>query len=189
MATAFTEHTTMTNHYTAPAKALHWLMAIMLGGLLGLGFYMSDLPLSPEKIQLFSWHKWAGVTVFALVWLRLLWRLAHRPPAYPASMTALQKAAAHGGHLALYLLMLAIPVSGWLMSSAKGVQTVWFGVVPLPDLLSRDKALGHQLEELHSALAVGLMALAGVHIAAAIYHYRVLKDDILQRMLPARRGH
>jgi len=172
-------------HYTAPAKALHWLMALMLGGLLGLGFYMADLPLSPQKIQLFSWHKWAGVTVFGLVWLRLFWRLVHRPPAYPASMKALQQAAARSGHIALYVLMLAIPLSGWLMSSAKGVQTVWFGVLPLPDLLSRDKALGHQLESLHRVLAVVLMVLVAVHIAAALYHYRVLKDDILQRMLPA----
>ena len=72
------------------------------------------------------------------------------------------------------------------MSSAKGVQTVWFGVLPLPDLVARDKALGHQLEELHSALAVGLMALVGVHVAAAVYHYRVLKDDVLQRMMPSK---
>ena len=107
-------------------------------------------------------------------------------PAYPSSMTRLQQAAAHTGHFALYALMLTIPLSGWLMSSAKGVQTVWFGLLPLPDLLSRDKALGHQLEDLHSALAVGLMVLVGVHIAAAVYHYRVLQDDILQRMLPAK---
>jgi cytochrome b561 len=179
----------MNTHYTAPAKVLHWLMAILIGGLLGLGFYMADLPLSPEKIQLFSWHKWAGVTVFMLVWVRLFWRLVYRPPAYPDSMTALRKAVAHAGHFALYALMIAIPISGWLMSSAKGVQTVWFGVLPLPDLLSRDKALGHQLEELHSALAVGLMALVAIHVAAAVYHYRVLKDDILQRMLPAKASH
>lgn len=179
----------MTTHYTAPAKVLHWLMAILIGGLLGLGFYMADLPLSPEKIQLFSWHKWAGVTLFALVWLRLFWRLVHRPPAYPASMTRWQQAAAHSGHFALYALMLAIPLSGWLMSSAKGVQTVWFGVLPLPDLLSRDKALGQQLEDLHGALAVGLLVLVGVHIAAALYHYRILRDDILQRMLPAKSAH
>jgi len=175
----------MTSHYTATAKALHWLMALMIGGLLGLGFYMADLPLSPQKIQLFSWHKWAGVTVFALVWLRLLWRMVFRPPAYPQSMTALQQAAAHGSHFALYALMLAIPLSGWIMSSAKGVQTVWFGVLPLPDLIARDKALGHQLEALHSALAIGLIVLVSVHFAAALYHYRVLKDDVLQRMLPA----
>lgn len=175
----------MTSHYTATAKALHWLMALMIGGLLGLGFYMADLPLSPQKIQLLSWHKWAGVTVFALVWLRLLWRMVFRPPAYPQSMTALQQAAAHGSHFALYALMLAIPLSGWVMSSAKGVQTVWFGVLPLPDLIARDKALGHQLEALHGALAIGLIVLVSVHFAAALYHYRGLKDDVLQRMLPA----
>ena len=178
----------MTTRYTSTAKALHWLMALMIGGLVGLGFYMADLPLSPQKIQLFSWHKWAGVTVFGLVWLRLVWRMVFHPPAYPQSMAAVQQAVAHGGHFALYALMLAIPLSGWLMSSAKGVQTVWFGILPLPDLLARDKALGHQLEELHSALAIGLIALVAVHIAAALYHYRVLKDDILQRMLPGKAG-
>jgi len=186
MATAFTDSTLMNTYYTATAKGLHWLMALMLFGLLALGFYMSDLPLSPEKLQYYSWHKWGGITVFMLVWLRLAWRVTHRPPAYPLSMSAPQQLLAHGGHLALYGLMLIVPLSGWLMSSAKGVQTVWFGVLPLPDLLSRDKALGHQLEDLHSALAVGLMVLVGVHIAAALYHYRVLKDDILQRMLPVK---
>jgi cytochrome b561 len=174
----------MTTGYSAPAKVLHWLMALLIACLLALGFYMVELPLSPQKIQFFSYHKWAGVTVFFLVWLRLFWRLTHRPPSYPASMTALQRSAAYSGHFALYALMLAMPLSGWLMSSAKGVQTVWFGLLPLPDLLSRDKALGSQLEVLHGALAVGLVVLAGVHIAAALYHYRVLKDDILQRMLP-----
>ena len=72
--------------YTKTAKALHWLMAAMLFGLLALGFYMHDLPLSPEKLKLYSWHKWAGVTAFLLVAFRLFWRLAHRPPVLPASM-------------------------------------------------------------------------------------------------------
>ena len=175
----------MTTGYSAPAKVLHWLMALLIACLLALGFDMVDLPLSPQKIQFFSYHKWAGVTVFFLVWLRMFWRLTHRPPSYPASMTALQRSAAYSGHFALYALMLAMPLSGWLMSSAKGVQTVWFGLLPLPDLLSRDKALGSQLEVLHGAFAMGLVVLAGVHIAAALYHYFVRKDDILQRMLPA----
>ena len=76
----------MSAHYTATAKLIHWLMAALLFGLLGIGFYMHDLPLSPEKLQLYSWHKWAGVTAFLLVAFRLFWRLAHRPPALPASM-------------------------------------------------------------------------------------------------------
>ena len=176
----------MTTHYTTTAKGLHWLMALLIFGLLALGFYMADLPLSPEKLQFYSWHKWAGVSVFVLVWLRLFWRLTHRPPAFAASLSATQQTLAHLGHLALYLLMIAIPVSGWLMSSAKGVQTVWVGVLPLPDLLGRDKALGKQLEELHSALNIGLLVLIGGHVAAALFHHLVHKDDTLRRMLPAR---
>ena len=176
----------MNTHYTVTAKGLHWLMALLIIGLLALGFYMSDLPLSPEKLQFYSWHKWAGVTVFALVWLRLLWRVTHRPPAYPISMSGLQQALAHTGHLVLYVLMIVIPLSGWLMSSAKGVQTVWFGVLPLPDLIGRDKELGKQLAELHSALNIGLLLLIGGHAAAALFHHLVHKDDILRRMLPAR---
>ena len=176
----------MNTHYTATAKGLHWLMALLIFGLLALGFYMQDLPLSPEKLQFYSWHKWAGVTVFALVWLRLLWRVTHRPPAYPISMSGLQQALAHTGHLVLYVLMIVIPLSGWLMSSAKGVPTVWFGVLPLPDLIGRDKELGKQLAELHSALNIGFLVLIGGHAAAALFHHLVHKDDTLRRMLPAR---
>jgi len=73
----------MNTTYTPIAKGLHWLMAVLILGLLALGLYMSDLPLSPQKLQLYSWHKWAGVTVFLLVWLRLAWRVTHRPPALP----------------------------------------------------------------------------------------------------------
>ena len=176
----------MNTNYTSAAKGLHWLMALMIFGLLAMGFYMSDLPFSPEKLQFYSWHKWAGVTVFMLVWLRLVWRFTHRPPAYPLSMSRLQQVLAHGGHLLLYGLMIIIPLSGWLMSSAKGVQTVWFGVLPLPDLLAKDKALGKQLEELHSALNIGLLVLLDGHAAAALFHHWVHKDDVLRRMLPAR---
>ena len=157
----------MTIHYTRTAKSLHWAMAILLFGLLALGFYMKDLPLSPEKLQLYSWHKWAGVTAFLLVLVRLAWRVAHRPPALPASMPKLMQLAAHAGHLALYLLMLAIPLSGWLMSSAKGFQTVWFGILPIPDLLEKNKELGAQLAEVHEALAILLILTLLAHIGAA----------------------
>jgi cytochrome b561 len=171
-------------HYTKTAKALHWLMAILFFGLLALGFYMHDLPLSPEKLKLYSWHKWAGVTAFMLVWLRLFWRVTHRPPALPANMPKTMQLAAHAGHFMLYVLMIAIPLSGWLMSSAKGFQTVWFGVLPIPDLLDKNKETGDLLQTLHMGLNLLFVAVIAGHIGAALKHHFIDKDDILTRMLP-----
>ena len=138
--------------YTRTAKALHWVMSLVIFGLLILGFYMSDLPLSPEKLKLYSWHKWAGVSIFLLAIIRLGWRLTHKPPEMPTEMPHLQRKAAHLFHVALYVLLFIIPLSGWLMSSAKGYQTVWFGILPIPDLLPKDKVIGDILQELHEAL-------------------------------------
>lgn len=174
----------MNTHYTRTAKSLHWLMALIIIGLVPLGLYMHELPVSPRKLQLYSWHKWAGVTVFVLLLVRVAWRLTHQPPALPGQTTALQRLAAHAGHLGLYLLMLATPVSGWLMSSAKGYQTVWFGVLPIPDLVGKDKALGDALAELHEFLAWTLVVLIVVHVAAALKHHFIDRDDVLVRMLP-----
>ena len=174
----------MTASYTSTAKALHWLMAVLFFGLLALGFYMQDLPLSPEKLKLYSWHKWAGVTAFLLVWVRLFWRLTHRPPALPASMPRALQFAAHAGHFLLYALMFAIPLSGWLMSSAKGFQTVWFGVLPLPDLLEKNKELGDLLQQIHMLLNFCLAGLVIAHAGAAIKHHFSDRDDVLARMLP-----
>ena len=175
----------MNSQYTATAKSLHWLMALLLIGLLVLGFYMAGLPLSPDKLRLYSWHKWAGVTVFVLLGFRLLWRVTHRPPALPASMSAPMQLAAHAGHFVLYALMIAIPLSGWLMSSAKGIQTVYFGVLPIPDLLEKNKELGNLLQTVHMGLNLLFVAVIAGHIGAALKHHFIDRDDILKRMLPA----
>ncbi len=170
--------------YTSVAKLLHWIMALMIFGLIGLGLYMEGLPFSPDKLKYYSWHKWAGVTVFVLVLARLAWRARHRPPALPTTMSPLMRAAAHGGHAALYLLMVAIPLTGWLMSSAKGVPTVWFGVLPIPDLLDKNEDLGDLLQATHKYLNWVFIATLLAHIGAAFKHHLVDKDDILTRMLP-----
>ena len=174
------------NRYTRTAMVLHWLMAVLLIGLLALGFYMHDLPLSPEKLQLYSWHKWAGVTAFLLALVRLTWRMTHTPPALPDAMPRLMKIVAHAGHYTLYLLMIAIPLSGWLMSSAKGFQTVWFGVLPIPDLLEKNQELGGWLQQIHMLLNLLFMLTLLGHIGAGLKHHLIDKDDILTRMLPKR---
>lgn len=171
-------------HYTGFAIGLHWLIAIAIFATFTLGFYMVDLPFSPGKLQLFSWHKWAGVTIFLLALLRIVWRLAKGAPAAPAGMPGWQRLAAEWAHRLLYLLMIAIPLSGWLMSSAKGVQTVYFGVLPLPDLLPRDRELGDLLADMHAALNYLMAALVISHAAAALKHHFINRDEVLARMLP-----
>ncbi|OXR50022.1 cytochrome b [Pusillimonas sp. T2] len=175
----------MKQRYSRTAIFLHWLVALGLVGTFALGFYMEDLPLSPNKLKLYSWHKWAGMTLFAIIVVRVAWRLSHQPPELPASTGPLAKLAAHAGHLLLYVLMLLIPLSGWLMSSAQGFPVVWFGVVPLPDLIPKDKALGDVLQTVHVVLNYTLLASVIGHVVAALYHQHIKKDGLLSRMLPS----
>ncbi|WP_366910636.1 cytochrome b [Methylotenera sp.] len=175
------------NRYTLIAIGLHWLMALLIISLFAVGLYMHDLPLSPWKLKIFSWHKWAGVTAFLLVMIRLGWRFTHRPPPLPISMSKSVKLAAHIGHGLLYLLMIAIPLTGWLMSSAKGFQTVYFGLIPIPDLLAKNKELGSLLRDVHETLNFVLIAIVIGHAGAAFKHHFIDKDDVLTRILPKRK--
>jgi len=174
--------------YTRTAIALHWLLAVLIFGGFGLGLYMHDLPFSPQKLKLYSWHKWIGVSVFLLVLIRGVWRITHSPPPLPPGMPAWQRFAAHISHGGLYLLMFVIPLSGWLMSSASGFKVVYFGVIPLPDLLDKNKAVAEVLVEVHEILAFTLVALVVVHAAAAIKHQFIDHDGTLMRMFRVGRG-
>lgn len=173
---------TSIHRYSGPAVALHWLVALLIFVAFPLGVYMHELPLSPDRLRLYSYHKWIGISVLLLVGLRIVWRLTHTPPALPDSVVRWQRSASAVVHVALYVLIVAVPLSGWLMSSAKGFQTVWFGLLPLPDLVGKDKALGEQLTELHEFLNYTLLAFVVVHIAAAIRHHYVEPQPFLQRM-------
>jgi cytochrome b561 len=175
--------------YTSPAIVLHWLMALLIFVAFPLGLYMVELPLSPDKLKLYSYHKWIGVTLFMLVAIRLGWRLTHTPPPLPGSVATWQRRASAIVHGLLYLLMIAIPLSGWLMSSAKGLQTVWFGVLPLPDLIGKDKALGDLLAEVHTFLNFTLLALVILHVGAALQHHFIERLPFLQRMGLGRKEH
>lgn len=176
-----------TPRYGNVSIAFHWLIALMIAGAFGVGLYMTELPLSPDKLKIYSWHKWAGVTIFSLVVLRTLWRATHPAPAMPGSMSATQMKLAAAGHLLLYALMFAVPLTGWLMSSAKGYQTVWFGVLPIPDLVGKDKAMGDLLETVHRLLNYFMALVVLGHIGAALKHHFRDRDDVLLRMLPAKR--
>jgi cytochrome b561 len=180
------EHLRLTKTYTRTAIALHWAIALLIFATFPLGLYMTELALSPQKLKLYAYHKWIGVTVFLLAAVRLAWRATHPAPPLPASVPAWQRRASALVHVALYALMLAIPVSGWLMSSAKGVPTVWLGLVRLPDLVGRDDALGETLRLVHMGLNAALFALVLVHVAAALKHHLIDRDEVLQRMLPWR---
>jgi len=165
--------------------ALHWLLALMIVGSLGVGLYMTGLPFSPLRLQLYNWHKWAGVTILALSALRLLWRLTHRPPA-DAPMPRWQRRTAHAAHGALYLLFFAVPLAGWAYSSAAGFPVVLFGVLPLPDFVGADRELSEALKPLHRMLAYTLAAVVVLHVAGALKHHFIDRDGLLLRMMPAR---
>jgi cytochrome b561 len=171
--------------YHPVSIALHWLLALLILGSLALGPYMTDLPLSPRRLVLYNWHKWAGATILALSALRLLWRLTHRPP--PAlPVPAWQRRTAQAVHAALYLLFFAVPLAGWAYSSAAGFPLVVFGVLPLPDFVVADRELAEALKPVHKGLAYALAAAVAVHVAAALKHHFVDRDGLLARMLPSR---
>ena len=169
--------------YAPGSIALHWLLALLLPAAFVLGQYMTTLKLSPAKLQLYSIHKWIGVTAFALALVRIVWRITHPAPA-PVAMPRWQLFVAELTHRLLYVLMIAIPLTGWLMSSAKGFQTVYLGLLPIPDLLVKDAVLGDFLAGLHNSLNALLAALVLAHVGAALKHHFIDRDGLLHRMLP-----
>ncbi len=171
--------------YSRPAIALHWILAALIIGNLCFGLYMVGLPLSPQKLKYLSWHKWVGVTVLILSAARILWRLAHPAPALPASMKPWEVQLTGASHVLLYVLFFAAPITGWLFSSAAGIQTVYLGALPIPDLLAKDKALADVLRMAHRWINYTMAALIVLHAAAALKHYFVDRDEILARMIPS----
>jgi len=173
--------------YTAPAIALHWLLALLITVSFCVGLYMTGLETSPTKLKIYNWHKWAGIVILTLSAARLLWRLGHRPPA-ELPMPAWQRGASRATHWALYALFFAVPLAGWAYSSAAGFPVVVFGVLPLPDFVSPDKALAAVLRPLHRYLAYALATLVLLHIAGALKHHWIDRDGLLARMRWHRAG-
>lgn len=183
-----TKAATAGERYGGVAIALHWLTVLLITGSFTLGLSMVDLPLGRQKLQWYAWHKWIGVTVFLLTCARLAWRWRHPAPRPPAGMPPWQKRASALAHGALYTLLLAAPLSGWIYSSATGVQVVYLGLVPLPDLVPKDRVLASMLRTLHVTLNFTLLGLVCIHTAAALKHHFVDRDTVLTRMLPRSRS-
>ena len=175
-------------HWGGLAMGLHWTMALLIFGLFVLGWVAVSLPLSPLKLKLFFWHKSLGLLALSLVGLRVLWRLVDPPPRPVAGLAAWERGLARAGHLLLYLLMLLMPLSGWLINSAANFPFKPFGLFPLPDLVRPDKALQASVELVHLAGFWLLAGLLAVHIAAALRHHFVKRNPVLRRMLPGRLG-
>ena len=170
----------------APAKLFHWLMALLIFAQIALGLLAVSWRLSPTKLNLFFWHKSTGMLILALLALRLLWRLANRTPELPASMPGWERAAARLSHGLLYLLMIALPITGWIVNSASNIPFRIFWLVPLPAIVAPDQATADLAALVHRGLFVVLALVLVAHIGAALRHHFVKRNTVLIRMLPWR---
>lgn len=170
--------------WPALSKALHWLIAALILVMAWLGLTMGEMPNGPDKIATYALHKSIGLSILALVALRLLWRLYAGAPAPVAGTPRWQERIAGVTHVALYALLLVLPLSGWLLNSAAGFPLQWFGLFNLPALAGRDEALHALAEQAHELLFWVLAGLVVLHAAAALHHHLFLGDATLARMLP-----
>ena len=172
-----------------PARFFHWTVALLILVQIGLGFAAALWRLSPLKLELFVWHKSTGVLILVLMLVRLAWRLANRSPALPPQTPAWERYAAHASHAALYVLAIALPLSGWVINSAAGVPFSVFWLVPLPSIVAPDEHVEELAKLVHFSLLVALCLLVAVHIGAALRHHLIKRNDVLIRMLPGTWGH
>jgi cytochrome b561 len=173
--------------YGAVAIALHWLMAALLVALLAMGLYMVSLPdvgFDTRKIALILYHKQFGLLALALAALRLAWRVGNALPSLAETLPEWQKVIARLVHLCFYGLMLALPITGWLMSSAGGIPVSLFGLFDLPDLVAYDEFLFQAFIEIHRWLGYALVVCIAIHAGAALRHHFLFKDETLKKMWP-----
>lgn len=175
------------DRWGAFAQLLHWTIAILIISLVIVGLAMDEMRNSPTKLQVYALHKSVGLTVLVLVIARLLWRLVDRRPPYPAGMPAWQRWLASLTHGLLYVMMFAMPLSGWLYNSASNFPLRWFGLFPVPALSGPDPDLKHFAHDVHETGWLVLGALFAAHVGAALWHHFMHRDDTLTRMLPGKR--
>lgn len=175
------------SRYGASAIASHWLLALLIAGNFAFGLYFIDLPFSPQKLRYFAWHKWIGALVLPAAAVLLAWRALRGAPPLPDAMPQWERRLSTFTHALLYLFFFTSPLSGWAYSSAAGFQTVLFGVLPIPDVVARNREAAEALKALHRWINYALAAAVVVHVAAALKHHFIDRDEILVRMLPLSR--
>jgi len=180
----------VSERYNSLAKWLHWLIALGMIYTFGIGWIMTGLVgISPTKLKYFSWHKWAGVTIFVLALVRILWHLARPPRPLPASVTGLQRLLSQLMHQLLYLATLLVPATGYLYSLAAGYPIVYLGLIELPVFFGRSPAWAEPLRLAHAWSSYAMAAAVLGHAAAALLHHFYYRDGVLADMLPYRIGH
>lgn len=180
---------TRPERWGAVSQLFHWTSALLIVALGALGLYMTEVDSPVERIRLYALHKSLGITLLAIVLLRLLWRLVQRtkaPGAIPGVGPWMRRAAGTG-HVMLYAMMIAMPLTGWVLNSASGYPLQWFGLANLPSIASKDHDLHELAEDLHELGFWLLVVLVAGHVLAALYHHVFLGDGTLHRMLPWRR--
>ncbi|WP_126337755.1 cytochrome b [Legionella spiritensis] len=169
--------------YSAGSKFLHWIIALIVITMLSVSFFLDDLPDSLQGVA-FTIHKSLGVTVLVLVLLRLVWLMAFGRPSLPLAMPGWQKKMAHGVQYSLYVFLLLMPICGWIMSTAANRAPMYFGMFSLPiPLVPVNKQLAGFMKECHETIAWILIALIVLHVAGALKHHFIDKDNVLRRML------
>jgi cytochrome b561 len=174
-----------TVRYAAPARSFHWITAALVAVIIVAGLWIAYFRPEEEafKLRLYNIHESLGVIVWVLTLMRLVYRWRHPPPPLPADTPAAIRVAAHASHVALYVLLLTLPVIGFLATNAWGFPLSVFGALPLPSPVGKDEELAKVLALLHRIGALSIIALIGGHVAGALYHTFIRKDALLRRML------
>lgn len=176
------------HQYGLIAQLFHWTIVALVVTQFVLANKADSLPRGMELLATLALHKSVGMTVFALALMRLVWRWINPVPPMPSSAPRWQQLGARISHIGLYSLLLLMPLFGWMMSSARNFPVSWFGLFTLPDLVEPSERAYEFFHEGHAFLARVLFVLALTHVAAALKHHFIDRDDVLLRMLPWNRS-